>query len=121
MITGDGAGGISPIGKYSRFQFLHHKLPFSLGAISLAQRTGAPVLPLFTVIGKDKGYKTIIESPLEIDYHSLKNEQALIRPMEVFVKRLEEYISTFPYLWHFWDEFSYRSSIRSPSHEQKQP
>lgn len=113
MITGDGAGGRSPIGKYARFHFFNRQLPFSLGAISLAQRTGAPVLPLFTVIGKDKEYKTIIESPIEIDYHSLKNEQTLIRPMEVFVKRLQEVISTFPYLWHFWDEFASRSSMQS--------
>ena len=120
MMTGDGAGGVAPIGKYARFHFLNHQLPFSLGAVSLAQRTGTPVLPLFTVIGKDERYKTIIEGPLEIDYHSSKNEQTLIRPMEVFVKRLQEVISTFPYLWHFWDEFASRGSMRSASPEPKQ-
>ena len=111
MITGDGAGGISPIGKYARFPFLNHQLPFPLGAISLAQRTGAPLLPLFTVIGKDKSYRTIIENPLLIDYRSLKNEQSLIASMNIFVKKLETYVSAYPYLWHFWDEFASRNSM----------
>jgi lauroyl/myristoyl acyltransferase len=115
MITGDGAGGRSLIGKYTRFNFFNHSFPFALGGISLAQRTGALVLPLFTVTGKGKGYKTIIEGPLDIDYHSFKNEQTLIRPMEVFVKRLQEVIVTFPYLWHFWDEFAQRSSRPMPT------
>jgi lauroyl/myristoyl acyltransferase len=119
MITGDGAGGISPIGKYARFHFLNHQLPFSLGAISLAQRTGACLLPLFTVVGEEGRYKTIIESPLEMDYHSIKDERILIRSMECFVRRLQQYLFSFPYLWHFWDEFASRSSIQSDPHKQK--
>lgn len=104
MISGDGAGGMRPIGKYAVFNFLNNEFPFSLGAVSLFQRVGASVLPLFTVIGENSNYKTIIESPIAIDYNS-KDEEALIHQMSVFVRRLEEYISKDPYLWHFWDEF----------------
>jgi len=119
MMTGDGAGGIPMIGKYALFDFLNCQFPFSLGAISLAQKTGALVLPLFTILGENKKYKTIIESPIAID-HSSKEEPILIRQMAVFIRRLQAYVSADPYLWHFWDEFAARSSRTFSLSEQKQ-
>ncbi len=111
MITGDGAGGVGPIGKYERFDFFNQQIPFTMGAFRLAQKTGAPILPLFTVYEENDGrYKTIIERPLDTDRRF--GEDAVSGRMNIFVERLKDYVAAAPYLWHFWDEFALRSSER---------
>lgn len=95
MTAGDGAGGNKFIGKFEKIKFLGHEMFFPLGAFILSQKTGAPILPLFTVKEKWTGsYKSIIGKPIN------QNEGVC-----GFVRLYEEIVSRYPWCWHFWDEF----------------
>lgn len=101
MITGDGAGGGKFIGKFIPIEFFGKNVQFPVGAVNLATRTGAPLLPMF-IIETNGTYKTIIHSPIKYEG---KSQSAVIAE---FVRLLEDYCSVAPHLWHFWDEFADR-------------
>ncbi|MBI3378233.1 MAG: lysophospholipid acyltransferase family protein [Nitrospirae bacterium] len=107
MITGDGAGGGKFIGKFMPMEFLGTKLLMPAGAATLAFKTGAPILPMFTVINKNGYYKTIICEPLNSQEEDVK-EMTVEKYMACFAKEMERYILAYPYLWHFWDEWDSR-------------
>ncbi|MBI5740241.1 MAG: lysophospholipid acyltransferase family protein [Nitrospirae bacterium] len=101
FMTGDGAGGNKFLGKVSVEEFLGGKAPFTLGANILSDKTGAAVLPMFT-IPEGSGYKTIIHPPVT------SGAEGWAR-MDGFAGLLESYIKRYPYLWHFWDEYDKRT------------
>lgn len=95
MTAGDGAGGNKFVGKFEKAKFLGHEMLFPLGGVILSQKTGAPILPLFTIKEKEAGfYKTIIGKPLD------NNEG-----FNMFIKSYEDIVTKYPWCWHFWDEF----------------
>lgn len=104
MISGDGVGGGKYIGKHCHVTFLSKTVIFPEGPASLAKKTGALLLPAFTVPAEGNRYKTIIEAPLnslpgeDMEMDVKKNTQA-------FAAVLEKYVKRYPYHWHFWDEF----------------
>lgn len=96
MTAGDGAGGNKFVGKFEKIKFLGQDMLFPIGAFILSQKTGAPILPLFTFKGlKDGFYKSVICKPLNL------NEGIL-----GFARVYEDIVIRYPYCWHFWDEFS---------------
>lgn len=104
MITGDGTGGGKFIGRYCPVSFLSKTVVFPEGPASLAQKTGALLLPAFTVPVDRSRYKTIIEPPLNL----LSNgyvEKDVRKNTQAFANVLEKYVKRYPYHWHFWDEF----------------
>jgi len=100
LMTGDGAGGGRFIGKYAPLPFLGKDTLFPLGAGRLAKKTGAPVLPMVTLLTDAGTYRTIIHEPIvgadPADY------------ARQFVRIFESYVEKRPGLWHFWDEFDSR-------------
>ncbi len=105
MISGDGIGGGRFIGKYCPVSFLSKTVAFPEGPASLSKRTGALLLPVFTV-PVDKGrYKTIIERPLNI-LASGHVEKGIKKNTQAFAAVLEKYVKKYPYHWLFWDEFA---------------
>jgi phosphatidylinositol dimannoside acyltransferase len=107
MMTGDGAGGGKFIGKFIPVSFLNKRLLLPVGAVSLALKNGAPLLPLITVEGENGAYKTIIHGPIELGGNSSK-ERATSDAVKEFAGIMEGYFCRFPHLWHFWDEWNER-------------
>lgn len=105
MITGDGTGGGEFLGRFKAFPFLGKSMLFPIGPGLLAIKTGSSLLPVFTVPDKERlTFRTIIEPPLfDPDMEGSQDEAALTMG---FISLLEMYIKQYPWLWHFWDEFS---------------
>jgi lauroyl/myristoyl acyltransferase len=105
MMAGDGMGGGKFLGRQLAINFLGHKLKFPAGPVVLASKTGASLIPLFTIKGKgDPPYRAIIHAPLAVRHGRLK-EREVANCVGEFVRLLEGYVIKEPYLWHFWDEF----------------
>lgn len=107
MITGDGAGGGKFIGKYHFFPFFGEPTLFPLGATTLAVKTDAAILPLFTVLNEDGTYTTVIHEPID-DSPDRSSDRSPETLSAVFVKMLEGYALRYPHLWHFWEELTIR-------------
>jgi KDO2-lipid IV(A) lauroyltransferase len=106
LTTIDGAGGGKHIGKFISIPFLGKPTLFPIGAVSLHLKTGAALLPLFT-LERGKGYTTIIHEPVTIRHHG-HDEHAVYDGMVQLVRLMEEYVTKYPHLWHFWDELPMR-------------
>jgi KDO2-lipid IV(A) lauroyltransferase len=104
MTAGDGTGGGRFIGRSIPLSFLGRTMHFPTGPMALVRKTGAPILPIFTVNDGDKEYTTIIENPLMLKWSGNK-EQDLTSNTQLFASRLESYVRQYPYLWHFWEEY----------------
>ena len=95
--------------KTMTFDFFGKKTPFPIGVAILAMATGAPVLPVFVVMEKNRKYRGIIETPIHFDATARKDREAVIRNgMEKLIKKFEEYIEKYPDQWYnfysYWSE-----------------
>lgn len=91
------------------FDFFGKKTSFPIGVAILAMATGAPVLPVFVVMEKNRKYRGIIEIPIYFDIPSREERETTIRTgMEQLIKKFEEYIEKYPDQWYnfysYWDE-----------------
>jgi KDO2-lipid IV(A) lauroyltransferase len=89
--------------------FFGKPTPFPIGVAILAMATGAPVLPVFVVMGKNRKYRGIIEAPITFRANDRGNRDEVIRRgMEKLIKIYEDYISRFPDQWYnffdYWKE-----------------
>lgn len=103
MMTGDGTGGGEFVGNFKPFPFMGLTMLFPVGVAKIAGKTGASILPMFTI--KEKGkfrYRTIIEAPILSGTADVLGEREVA---ERFVGLLESYVKEHPYHWHLWDEF----------------
>ncbi|MDI6782719.1 MAG: lysophospholipid acyltransferase family protein [bacterium] len=101
MLTGDGAGGGKFIGKFIPLPFLGNPFPFSVGAMLMAQKTGAPILPTFIIPISETKWQTVIKPPLNPN-------QTIEKQLAEFVAILESYVVKYPASWHFWPEIADR-------------
>jgi phosphatidylinositol dimannoside acyltransferase len=105
MIAGDGMGGGRFIGNQVGVEFLGYRLKFPTGPVSLAGKTGASLVPLFTMEGVGEvPYRSVIYPSWVVPAERLHKE-ALSHEVKKFVKLLESVVRQYPHLWHFWDEF----------------
>ena len=102
MITGDGTGTDKWYGRYETFAFFGYNLMFPLGPSILSEKTGASLIPIFIIPGKDRLFKIIIEQPITSQRPAPEKPFDLT---EKFVKRLENYIAYYPGYMHFLDRF----------------
>jgi len=91
------------------FDFFGRKTPFPIGVAILAIATGAPVLPVFVVMERNRKYRGIIEAPIYFTTISRENREVLIQKgMEKLIKKFEAYIEKYPDQWYnffsYWDE-----------------
>jgi KDO2-lipid IV(A) lauroyltransferase len=91
------------------FDFFGRKTAFPVGVAILAMATGAPVLPVFVVMGSNRKYKGIIEPPIYFNPSSRKDRETVIQEgMEKLIKKFEEYIEKYPDQWYnfysYWNE-----------------
>ncbi|MFQ5442509.1 MAG: lysophospholipid acyltransferase family protein [Thermodesulfobacteriota bacterium] len=97
MITGDGTGTETRVGRHGEFRFFGQRVYFPLGPALLAQKTGATLLPMFVLPGIKMPYRIIIGGPLGGGGAEKVTAQ--------FVKQLEDYVSKAPGYMHFLDRF----------------
>ena len=83
---------------YAAFSFFGNQVLFPSRVISLARRTGSPIVPTFVIRNKRR-HRIIFEPPIEMGAESDKDV------FRGYVKILEKYIGQYPYLWEFWEEF----------------
>ncbi len=75
--------------------FFNSLLTLSAGPLMIAQRSKAPLLPVFPVRQKDNRPKVIVHE--EIPIHTDKNkDQAVRNSLECYIKLLEHYVNTYP-------------------------
>jgi len=91
------------------FDFFGKKTAFPVGVAILALATGAPVLPVFVVMGNNRKYRGIIEPPIYFHPSSRKDRETVIQEgMEKLIKKFEEYIEKYPDQWYnffsYWKE-----------------
>ncbi len=101
MVTGDGTGTDTHVGKQKEFSFFGRRVLFPLGPALLAQKTGAALLPMFILPGNKLAYRIIIGGPLG-GTGAAGPEEATAK----FVKALEGAVSKAPGFMHFLDRFS---------------
>lgn len=95
--------------KTMTFDFFGKRTLFPIGVAILAMATGAPVLPVFVVMEKNRKYRGIIETPIHFDAASREDREAVIRKgMEELIKKFEAYIEKYPDQWYnfysFWKD-----------------
>jgi lauroyl/myristoyl acyltransferase len=73
------------------------------GAPWLAITSGAPLLPVFTLLGDDGAFVTTVQSPLEFSREG-PPEQIIERAMKGYVERLEPLLLEVPHLWYDWSD-----------------
>ena len=91
------------------FDFFGKKTPFPIGVAMLAMATGAPVLPVFVVMERNRKYRGIIEAPIHFESSSREDREKIIRKgMERLLKKFEGYIEKYPDQWYnfysYWKE-----------------
>jgi KDO2-lipid IV(A) lauroyltransferase len=91
------------------FDFFDRKTVFPIGVAILSMATGAPVLPVFVVMEKNRKYRGIIEPPIYFNPSSREDREAILREgMERLIKKFEEYIEKYPDQWYnfysYWKE-----------------
>lgn len=81
-----------------KVQFLGKETSFPVGAVDLALRTGAVVIPIFGLRGPQNTTSIFIEPPLKLS-DSEDHDQAVRESMESMVAVLEKYIRKYPEQW----------------------
>jgi phosphatidylinositol dimannoside acyltransferase len=78
--------------------FFGKETAFPVGVVDLALRTGAAVIPIFSLRGPQNTTSIYIEPPLKLA-DSEDPDQAIKNNLEVLVAVLEKYIRTYPEQW----------------------
>ena len=83
-----------------RVGFFGRELALAPGALDLSFRTGAPVLPVFTVRAHD-GFEVVVEPALTVD-RSLPRRRATREAAQAFARLLESWVLSHPDQWQDW-------------------
>jgi lauroyl/myristoyl acyltransferase len=119
MIAGDGTGGGRFMGRQLAVRFMGHRLKFPAGPVLLASKTGATLVPLFTLEGEGGApYRAVIH-PSWVIAETRLGKRELVAQVESFVRLLESVIREHPHLWHFWDEFYERTAASDAGDESR--
>ena len=91
------------------FDFFGRETPFPVGVAMLAMTTGAPVLPVFVVMERNRKYRGVIEAPVYFNPSSRGDREVVVREgMAKLIKKFEAYIEKYPDQWYnfysFWKE-----------------
>lgn len=101
----DGTGGGKEMGRRYEREVLGQRMNVPVGAVYLALKSGASLLPLETWHEwRNGGYSSIIGAPIELD-RNLPVKQALEVGADLVAEHLTRWITAHPGDWHFWDEF----------------
>jgi lauroyl/myristoyl acyltransferase len=93
----DGTGGGRELGRRFERRVLGQVMRVPVGAVFLAMKTGAALLPLHTFLGP-RGYRSVIGP-------ELKAPADLEEAADLVALQLDRWLRCHPGEWHFWDEF----------------
>lgn len=79
-------------------EFFGRQAATATGPVIFAQRTGAPILPMFIVREKDNSHRIIIEPALHIEEKE-NNEATIQHNISRITRIIESYIRTYPQEW----------------------
>ena len=87
--------------RVSAVPFLNGVLELAGGPLHLSYKSGAPLLPVFTVREPDGGFTTTVEPPLNID-RGVNPDEVIAGALRAYVRRLEAYALRYPdqFAWH---------------------
>lgn len=106
MTAGDGTGGGRFIGRGRPFDFMGRRLVFPLGAASLAVRTGAAYIPIFT-LPEGRRYRIVICREIK-PVTGPDVEERAVDMTGRFLRLFSRVLRRYPSMWHFWDEMEER-------------
>lgn len=107
IVAADGSGVASHINKsFQPFLFLGQRTLFTLNTVQMARRTGAALIPTF-VVRDDWRHRIVMEAPLVLEG---RTDQEVLAE---YVALLERYVTGYPWLWEFWEEFAEGQLIAS--------
>lgn len=95
--TGDGWHSA----KFVEVDFMGEKLPFTTGMLSVAQKTGSPVVPMFEVGRPLDDLKCIVEEPIYFG-RGESPEEEIEAAVRHFAKRLEHHVLENLECWQHW-------------------
>lgn len=78
--------------------FFGRQAATATGPVIFAQRTGAPILPMFIIRQKDNSHRIIIEPPIHIEEKE-SNEATIQHNISRITKIIEDYIRKYPQEW----------------------
>jgi KDO2-lipid IV(A) lauroyltransferase len=78
--------------------FFGRKAATATGPVVLAQRTGAAILPVFSIRQSDDTHKIVFEPPLQL-LKGAGEEETLQQNIQKLTSIIEEYIRTYPAEW----------------------
>ena len=115
VIAADGIGIREYMSKgYLSVPFLGEKVLFPSNIVSFAKKTGASILPIFTIRETQSNHRIVIEPPIEVN---LEHADRTIRD---FIALLEKYVCKYPHLWEFWEEFEEGTLIESSDEKKRE-
>jgi hypothetical protein len=96
----------------SEVPFLRHRLRLAAGPVSIAQSSGATLLPAFAVRDADGTFEVTLEAPLPVPQVGARGEQFYETAM-VLGRRIEAYARRFPEQWGGWNELVTEEDLAS--------
>lgn len=85
-------------------KFLGEETTFPVGVVNLALRTGATIVPIFSLRESNNNTLIFVEPPLELSEME-NHDQALKANLECLIAVLEKYIRTYPEQWVVLEPF----------------
>lgn len=106
MITGDIHSKGHGVERFPLFEFMGHRIPFPTGSAALALKSGAALIPVFTIRDGPSRYKTVIEDEILLSAEGSSDKNNIYNDSVIsFINLFAEYIKKYPCHWAFWDEF----------------
>lgn len=104
-------------GKKVEVTFFGRKVVFPVGAMALALNSGAPIIPVFTVLKPDGHYLAWMEEPIRVTRTAgVSSEELLAQKTQELAKVFEKVISLYPDQWyHFFNYWERYASKDSPA------
>lgn len=79
-------------------EFLGGKAYFPQGPVLLARSTGASVMPSFTVLEKDRKYRSVLGVPIQMEWSDDKEKDIHVNVAKI-ARVFEQYIRSYPNQW----------------------
>jgi len=107
-------------GKKVAVTFFGRTVIFPVGALVLALNSGAPVIPVFTVIKPDGHYLSWMEKPIRVSRRpGVTTSDLIAEKTQELATVFERIISRYPDQWYhffnYWDRYACENSLTGPS------
>jgi KDO2-lipid IV(A) lauroyltransferase len=90
---------------YAMIDFCGRPAPFPTGPATLARATGAPLVPVFVIAGRDRRRCTVhLETPLEVA-HTRDRNADVVDATRRLVAVYERYVKAYPEQWFNFHDF----------------